>query len=141
MLWPTAAEAHFPFRRRAGNHAIVDWAANWALTNFMILTTVGCKSGQSLRFLYSPAECKFPAAQARKALKPGGVYLNVHRDAHARTGLTRLQEILELKDLLEAGHFKPVIDRVYPFEQIVEAHRYVDLGHKKGNVVITIQRP
>jgi len=85
------------------------------------------------------AVAKFPAAQARQALKSGGVYLNVHRDSdRAKPGQTRLQEILELKNLLEAGHFKPVIDRIYPFEQIVEAHRYVETGHKKGNVVITL---
>ena len=83
------------------------------------------------------AVAKFPAAQARKAVQPGGVYLNVHRDAHAKRGVPS-QELLELKDLLEAGKFKPVIDRVYPLKQIVEAHRYVDQGHKKGNVVIRV---
>jgi len=84
------------------------------------------------------AVARIPPAEARKALRPGGMYLNVHRDAHARRNTTTLQEFLELKELLEAGNTRPVIDRVYPFEQIVEAHRYVDQGHKKGNVVITV---
>jgi NADPH:quinone reductase-like Zn-dependent oxidoreductase len=84
------------------------------------------------------AVAKFPAAQARQALNPGGIYLNVHRDSHAKPSQTPLQELLELKELLEAGCFKPVVDRVYPLSQIVEAHRYVEQGHKKGNVVIVV---
>lgn len=85
------------------------------------------------------AVAKAPPPHARKALKPGGVYLNVHHDSHEKRGTTILQELLRLGELLEAGTFKPVIDRVYPMEEIVEAHRYVETGHKRGNVVITVE--
>jgi NADPH:quinone reductase-like Zn-dependent oxidoreductase len=94
-------------------------------------------------------------AQCMQALKTGGIYLNAARVAPdirmLWTKLTRRMrlvlsqaspetaEALEfLKGLAEAGKIKVVIDRCYPFEGIVEAHRYVDKGHKKGNVVVSV---
>jgi NADPH:quinone reductase-like Zn-dependent oxidoreductase len=50
----------------------------------------------------------------------------------------RVEDLRFLAELAEAGEFRPVIDRTYPLEQIAEAHRYVDTGRKRGNVVITI---
>ena len=50
----------------------------------------------------------------------------------------RREDMVFLKELAEAGVLTPVIDRVYSFEEIAQAHRYVDGGHKKGNVVVKI---
>ena len=78
---------------------------------------------------------KISKSNRKKALTPKGTYMSTHDSI----GSEKIEDLIFLKELVEAGKIKPVIDRTYPWEQIVEAHRYVDKRHKKGNVVITVE--
>jgi NADPH:quinone reductase-like Zn-dependent oxidoreductase len=79
---------------------------------------------------------KIESSKRKRSLTKSGVYLS----ALALSGNIRLkvEDLIYLKELCEAGKLKSVIDRRYPMAHIVEAHRYVDKGHKKGNVVISM---
>lgn len=72
--------------------------------------------------------------QAERSLTPGGQHITVDDNSPKM----RAEDLAFLTGLVESGRFRPVIDRTYPLEGIVEAHRYVDAGHKKGNVVIAV---
>ena len=72
---------------------------------------------------------------AQRALTPGGKVTSVD-DSFPRPVPA---DLVLLKELAESGALKPVIDRTYPLAEMAEAHRYADGGHKKGNVVITVE--
>lgn len=79
---------------------------------------------------------KLPKSQAAKLLAPDGTFVSM-ASLSTKEGMDNL---VFIKERIEAGEIKAVIDRCYPLEEMVEAHHYVDLGHKKGNVVISVGR-
>jgi NADPH:quinone reductase-like Zn-dependent oxidoreductase len=112
-------------------------------TNLALVQSLGAeqvidytRSGETYDVVFDAVD-KLPVSQGKKALKPAGVYLNVAKDSGSGNDL-KVEDLLFLTELIEAGKLRPVIDRVYPLEQIVAAHRYVESGRKKGNVVITV---
>jgi NADPH:quinone reductase-like Zn-dependent oxidoreductase len=79
---------------------------------------------------------KFPKSQYSKVLKPNGTYVTMAKLSTKES----MDNLIFIKELIEEGEIKAFIDRCYPLEDMVKAHRYVDLGHKKGNVVIVVRQ-
>ena len=109
------------------------------------------KSGESYDVIYDTVG-KTSFSGVKRSLKKNGFYLEaVMKLSHAVRGLwssitvvggmasEKAEDLIFIKELIEDGKLKAVIDKVYPLEQIAEAHSYVDKGHKKGNVVITVE--
>ena len=77
---------------------------------------------------------KLPASKGKKLLADKGIYVKVGAE-----GNVSIKDFDFLRELVEEGKLRTIIDRIYPLEQIVEAHRYVEKGHKKGHVVINVE--
>jgi NADPH:quinone reductase-like Zn-dependent oxidoreductase len=92
------------------------------------------KNGARYDLIFNAVGKRKASLQAEGSLTSDGRHITVDD----RTPRLRAPDLLFLTELVEAGRLRPVIDRSYPLEQIVEAHRYVDKGHKKGNVVIAV---
>lgn len=77
---------------------------------------------------------KISISDCKKILAPAGKFVTVTKG----DGMRYAKHLNFLKELIETGKLKPILDRVYPFEKIVDAHYYVEQGHKKGNVAIRL---
>ena len=90
------------------------------------------QSGETYDVIFD-AVGKISSSRSKSSLNKKGIYLTVKSPTSEKT-----EYLILLKELIEAGKIKAVIDRRYPLEQTAEAHRYVDTGRKRGSVVITI---
>ena len=93
------------------------------------------KSGETYDFILDIVG-KISSSRSKNTLKTTGIYRNARKGSGVKP---KTEDLLFLKELIEAGKIKSVIDRSYPLEQIAEANRYVETGEKTGHVVITLQ--
>ncbi|TFH05863.1 MAG: NAD(P)-dependent alcohol dehydrogenase, partial [Candidatus Thorarchaeota archaeon] len=91
------------------------------------------QSGETYDVIFDAVR-KISSSQSKGLLKENGVFLSTSSSTKEKA-----ENLVYLRELIETGKLTAVIDRTYPLEEIIEAHRYVDTGRKKGNVVISIQ--
>jgi len=126
QITAVCSSKNFELVKSLGADKVIDYtkkdSINMLETYDFVLDAVGKNKSSELK------------VQCKKALKPDGRYVSVD-DGNVKLSSAYL---VELREFIEAGKVTVAIDRRYPLEEIVEAHRYVDQGHKKGNVVITL---
>lgn len=120
--------SHLEFVKSLGADSVLDYTKKESLNELekysIILDAVGKRKTSDLK-----KACK-------NALAPDGITVSIDDGAL----LLQSSRLDKIRELIESGKIKPVNDRCYPFEQIIEAHKYVEVGHKRGNVAITINQ-
>ena len=117
--------ANLEMVRSLGAHKVIDYTREDS-----------SQSGETYDVIFDAVD-KLSSSPGKKSLKRTGIYLNVRTSSGDPSGV-KTEDLIFIKELVEAGKLETVIDRRYPLEQTAEAHRYVETGHKKGHVVITV---
>jgi NADPH:quinone reductase-like Zn-dependent oxidoreductase len=121
--------SHLEFVRSLGADRVLDYTKKESIADLekydFVLDAVGKRRTSDLK------------KACERALEKDGKCASID-DGSLQLRSSRLDQI---RELVELGKIKPINERCYPFEQIVEAHRYVETGHKRGNVAITVNRP
>ena len=126
IVTSACSSQNFELVKSLGSDAVIDYKAENAESKLQtykyVIDAVGNSKSSRLK------------EKSKKALLPKGKYISIDHGIP----LTPKDAFLNLKLLVEQGKIKPVIDSIYPLEKMAEAHAYVEKGHKRGNVIITI---
>lgn len=125
-LTAVCSSKNFELVKSLGADHVIDYTSNDAVSQLerydLVLDTVGNSKTSPLK------------TASKTALTAGGKYISVDDELPS----TMREDFVKLKELVEQGKLVPVIDRCFPLEEMAKAHAYVDQGHKKGNVVISV---
>jgi NADPH:quinone reductase-like Zn-dependent oxidoreductase len=120
--------SNLEFVRSLGADKVLDYTKSESIAHLerydLVIDTVGKRRTSELK------------NACAGALRPNGQSVSIDDGAL----LLRSERLDRVRELIESGKVRPINDRVYPFDQMVEAHRYVELGHKRGNVAVTVHR-
>lgn len=128
VVTAVCSSKNFELVKSLGADRVIDYTSDDAISQLesydLVVDAVGNTKVSALK------------TASKKALTKGGKYISIDDDVPS----TDRKDFIRLKEMAEQGKLVPVIDRCFPLEEMAQAHAYVDQGHKKGNVVISVTK-